>query len=422
MYAISHDGVLAEYLKAVRLPRFFRFRQPLISAPLADPYRSAQEALVRGCVLSPGEEIAVAVGSRGIDGFVPVVKAVLDHVRSCGASCFIVPAMGSHGGATAQGQRAVLQHYGITEELGVPIRSTMEVVQIGRTSSGYPVYLDRAATSAQGIILINRIKPHTDFRGRIESGLTKMIAVGLGNSAGASLVHGLGLFGLCELIPELAASAIKSGEIRGGLALLEDGYHRLAEIVWVNGDDILTREPELLERARMMMPRIPFKKVDMIVVGEMGKEISGTGMDTNVIGRYEIKGLEDPPEPDPEIVVAFRLSSGAQGNGLGIGLADVVTAELIEKIDWEATYANVTTTRFPRRGKIPLVAADEVTAVKLGLYLLGFREKPKVVIVKNTLFLEEMFISEALREEAQSKGTILEDVEVVTEDNRVLIP
>lgn len=389
-------------------PRMLPARQRLFSAPVPDIPGAVRAELARVRLaerVRPGQRVAITAGSRGIANIAVILKAVVDAVRAAGAEPFLVPAMGSHGGATAEGQVELLREFGITEPaMGAPILSTMEVVEIGRTERDLPVYLDRYAARADAILVVNRIKAHTDFSGPIESGLLKMIAIGLGKRAQAESIHAYGSWGLRELIPEVARAKIRLAPIRLGLAILEDGYDQTCALVAIPAERIEAEEPHLLLRAKEYAPRIPFDELDLLIVDRIGKEISGCGMDTNVIGRKRIPGEPEFERPRIERLIVRDLTEETHGNAIGIGLADFITQRLHEKIDWHATNTNAMVSGFLARSMVPVVCPTDQAAVDAALFTL--RRKPPAEVralrISDTLHLEHLSISEALLPEARA--------------------
>ncbi|HHW41428.1 MAG TPA: DUF2088 domain-containing protein [Syntrophomonadaceae bacterium] len=354
--------------------------------------------------IESGASIAVAVGSRGISDIVPVLRTVISMLKDKGYRPFVIPAMGSHGGGTAEGQRKVLAGLGITEEtVGVPIKASGDAVIIGHVAPEVPVYCNRLALDCDGIILINRVKPHTSFHGPIESGLMKMLAVGLGNPQGADTLHKFGPSGLRKNIPLVASHIIRKLPVLFGIAIVENAYDKTALIEGLEPQEFYEKEKELLEKARSLMPRLPFQDIDLLVVREMGKCFSGTGMDTNIIGRLRIQGEKEPEHPRIRRIAVLDLAEGSEGNAAGIGLADFTTDRLLAKVDWEATYLNVLTTTFTQRAMIPMhFPTDEIT-IKKALDSLGVwnPEDVRIVVIKNTLELKEIDFSSALLAEAR---------------------
>lgn len=357
--------------------------------------------------LKPGARVAITGGSRGIANIDRIIAATAKAIRQLGGEPFIVPAMGSHGGATAEGQIEVLASYGVTEErMGCAIRSSMEVVQIGVTESGMPVHLDRHAASADAIVVINRVKKHTDFRGHVESGLMKMIAIGLGKKVQAELIHAYGSPGLKKYVPEVARVAIARAPIALGLAIVENGYEETADVVALEPEEIEAGEARLLKLVKRHAPGIPFDEVDVLVVDRIGKEISGSGLDTNVIGRIKIPGVPDPPRPRITAIVALDLTPASHGNAIGIGLCDVVSRKLVDKMDPGATYTNAITSGFYERGKIPITLPNDALAVHTAISRLPpeAQAAPRLIRIPDTLHIAEMWVAEALVPEARELG------------------
>ena len=349
-----------------------------------------------------GKRIAITAGSRGIARINEVIKGVVEFVKECDGEPFVFPAMGSHGGATAEGQVAILRDYGITEEfVGAPILATMEVERIG-TADGVPVYADRYAANADGIIVVNRIKHHTDFSGPHESGLFKMMAVGMGKREGADIAHTYKAWSLRHHIPLMAKEILRRLPILAGLAVIENGYHEVAHLVALPPDEIEAGERRLLSFWKRIRPKIPFNRLDVLIVERMGKNISGTGMDTKTIGRMMITGENEPKHPMPRVIVVLDLTDESHGNAAGLGLADITTKRLISKVDWHATHVNVFTSGFIERDRIPVVAEDDRQALEWALEVAKVRdpEKARIVRIRDTNTLGVLYISQGLWDEA----------------------
>lgn len=383
------------------LPRMVKVRQDFPSRALPDVEASIRKTLAGACLegsLKKGGRYAITAGSRGIANIALITRAIADAVKEAGGIPFIVPAMGSHGGATAEGQRQMIEGFGITEGfVGAPILSSMEVVEVDRTGSGVPCYMDKNAYEADGVILCGRIKPHTDFKAPVESGLLKMLVIGLGKHAQAQTIHSYGSRGLRENIPAAAEKLLATGKVVGGIAIVEDAYDKTALLEWLKPGQMYEREQELLKIASSEMARLPLDDIDLLIVDRMGKNISGTGMDTNVIGRLMIKGESDPGKPHIRYIAALSLTHESHGNALGIGLADVVTKRLVDAIDFKAMNENVITTSFLGRGAVPIVLATDKAAVETALKCLwGVEPKAaKVVRITDTAHLSELIVSEA---------------------------
>jgi len=377
------------------------YRQPEV----ADITAATKEAVGHSRIttrLKRGSRVAVTAGSRGIHGIAPIASATVAALRSLGFDPFVVAAMGSHGGGTAAGQRALLSELGITEStLGCPIRSEMDTVVLGTNSFGLPIHFDRNAFEADGIVLLNRIKPHTSFTGRYESGLLKMLSVGLGKRQGAAQVHKLGLPGLLALIPEVGAFLLETTPVKLGIAILENAREHTARIVAVEPEDILAFEPRLLDEARDLMARLPFDQIDVLVVGELGKNYSGTGLDPNVIGRQRVETMPDLPRPVITRVAVLDLSVETRGNGLGIGLADLTTDRLVRGIDPTPMRVNSLTSNFLARARVPLALPvdRDVIAASLDTCWRIRSEEARMVLIPNTLELTSFWVTPPLAAE-----------------------
>ena len=366
--------------------------------------------------IGPGARIAIAVGSRGLDNLTSIVREVCAYVKRRDAEPFIVPAMGSHGGATAEGQADVLRLYAVTEEtVDAPVRATMEVIELTGGDLPIRVFMDRLAYESDGVILINRIKPHTDFHGRYESGLMKMALIGLGKREGALAIHRYGAPGLRELIAPGASRVLAGGKVIGGVALVEDAYHHTMVVRVLKATEISDEEPELLEVARRNMPRLPMRAIDVLLIDRMGKDISGVGMDPNVTGRIGVNGERDPEAPQIGAMLVCDLTDQSRGNAIGVGLADVVTKRLYDKIDRAATYSNVVTSSFLERGKIPLVADSDREAFDIALRSCGALTsgRERIVRILDTLNLEELYVSPTLLDDMRD----LPNIEVLAQES-----
>ena len=347
--------------------------------------------------LRAGARIAVAVGSRGIDNLQPAVRAVVGALRSSGCEPFIVPAMGSHGGATAAGQTEVLAGLGITaESIGAPIRATMDVVVLGALD-GVPLCLDRLAAESDGIVLVNRVKPHTDFAGPLGSGLLKMLCIGLGNSQGADRLHREGVArDLGQVVREAGAALLQQAPVLFGVAIVENQHHRACEVRLIAARDIEPEELALQEVARGLLPGLPIDDIDLLVVDEMGKDISGAGLDPNVIGRS--LGPWQVKRERPRITRIFvrDLTAASEGNACGLGFIDVATARLIEKVDLEVTAVNALTACFPEDMRLPLTLPNDRDAIAavLGTLRPFTPDDLRLVHIASTLALERLVVSE----------------------------
>lgn len=360
-----------------------------------------------------GSSVAIGVGSRGIANLELIVKTVVSFLTIRGFKPFLVPAMGSHGGATAEGQQEVLEGYGLTEErVGARIHSSMEVVELPNEGVGNRVYMDKNAHEAGATILINRVKVHTDFHGDHESGLIKMAAIGLGKKSQAEEIHNYGISGLKEKILPTARKILEHGNIAMGIAVVENAYDETMLLRVVRPGDFEAVERELLEASRRSRPSLPLDALDLLIVDEMGKNISGVGMDTNIIGRVRIPGETEPSTPRITSIVVCDLTEESHGNAIGIGLADVVTRKLFEKVDFRATYENVITSSFFERGKIPMLANSPSDAAEMALRSCGLGPREvgaagaRIVRIRNTLKLGELFVSPSVASELQESSRI----------------
>ena len=384
---------------------------------LAREVRDELESLLQQYQLESNSRVAITAGSRGINDAVEVYQAAVELLKEEGHEPFLFSSMGSHGRGTADGQRDLLRSLGVTEEkIGAPVLCSAEVVQLGETEeplAGLPVYASKEAAEADGILAINRVKPHTSFHGPYESGLMKMLAVGMGRDKGASMVHQLGWSSMVESIESIGGAVLERLPVIGGLAIIENAHEETALVKGLPGPEIPESETQLLELARDYMPFLPIDQADLCVVREMGKNYSGTGMDTNVIGRLRLQGIPEPTEPAIQFLAVLDLSEASHGNATGVGLADFTTERLVEKIDYEATYLNCLTSGGPIRAAVPMTLPDDEALLEAVWQALKPERlgEVRLLIVNNTLHLEEMWVSEALIEEVENR----EEIEVVGE-------
>ena len=366
--------------------------------------------------VKPGQTVAVACSSRGIDNYAAIVKAVISYLKRLKLDPFIIPAMGSHGAATAAGQQRVLGHLGIVEkDVGAPIRSSLEVVQVAETEDRLPVYLDKLASEANHIVLINRIKKHTEFEHEFESGLLKMMAIGLGKQEGAAVYHEAMLtLGYPRVILTVARRMMQSANVLFGVGAVENGYGQTAQIGICRSDGILEMEKRLFKNARIFAPALPFDEADIIIIDEMGKDISGTGFDTKIVGRIGLPLIAaEPQSPKIKRIVVCDLTEESEGNAVGVGIADIITRRLLDKIDMDALNINTITGVCPEMGKIPLTMKNDREAVEVAIKCVGLipRDKLKIMRIKNTALLSEVEVSEAYEEELAKRR----DLEVVAD-------
>lgn len=398
---LATDGMVSELLSRTQVPRMFHARQtfPARSIPSGDIPALAADLLSAAEIsekVKPGMRIGIAVGSRGIRNIDLIVKSIVQFADSKGAHPFVFPAMGSHGKATAQGQADILAGYGITERaVGCPIVSSMEVMEIGRSAQGRPVFMDRAAWESDGVIATCRVKPHTSFRGKVESGICKMLTVGMGKQAGASAVHAEGMEHMADTITDMAKTVIASGKVLFALPCIENAYDETEHLEAVLPEAILEREPELLQHAFSMMPRLLVGAGDVLVVDEIGKDYGGTGADPNITGRFPTPYASGGA--DVERVAFLNLSPGSHGNAMGCGLADVVTRKLYDAIDFDAMYANCMTSRVLASARMPCVLPTDRQAVQFCIKTCtrATRGSERVIYIANTLHIGNIMLSEA---------------------------
>lgn len=392
--------IFQSILGSIPLPPLSRVRQSF-PRPRIENVEEELVAKLRGSglldKLSKGATVAITVGSRGIANQPLVVRSLVEELKTRGAEPFIVPAMGSHGGATASGQRDLLIRMGFEEKsVGAPIRSSMEVADLGKTQMGNPVFMDRYAYEADAVVVLNRIKPHVSFRGRYESGLMKMIAIGLGKQRGAEACHDAGFGQMAENIYDIAHTILDRCNIRLGIGLLENPYHETCGIEVLDAGEIAEKEPALQEQAKQLLPKLYFPSLDVLIVDEIGKEISGTGMDNNVIGRY----TTPYPTGGPMIarIVVLSLTGDTHGNANGLGVADFTTRRVFDAFRFDQTYPNSLTSTVSASVKIPMVLDSDRLAIQAAIKTCNVLDKQKVrlVRIRNTLQLDEIYVSPAL--------------------------
>ncbi|WP_440770150.1 DUF362 domain-containing protein [Natronorubrum sp. DTA28] len=397
-------------------PSFARVSYDPPTSTLSDPLSTTRSELDRLAFddLEPGATVAVGIGSRGIHRIADITAEAVSYIEDRGFEPVVVPAMGSHGGATPEGQREILAALDLTEEyVGAPIDARMDVEKLdevdvdGMTT---PVYFSTAALEADAVLVINRVKPHTNFTGSLESGLCKMLAVGLGKQRGAQAFHSTALDrGYVPTIESLVASIRDSVPLLGGLALIENFHEEIGEVEAIDGPSLERREPAMLERAREEMATLPVDDIDLLVVDELGKEISGAGMDTNVIGRYRVLNAPDPETPSIDLIYARGLTEATSGNGNGIGLADITRRAAVDQLDLQKTYANALTSGSLSKAKLPVVAPDDELALRVALNALGGYdpETVRVAWIENTTDLAEFRVSEALLEDLGDSVSVI---------------
>jgi hypothetical protein len=390
--------------------KLLRVHQKLVSNPIADIRAAVREQLDSLRLDVPKGDVGITAGSRGIANIAEITRACGDWLRDHGARPFLFPAMGSHNGGTAEGQRAMIESLGITEEaMGMPIRASMDVVKIGTVSSG-DVWIDRHAYESAGVLVLNRVKLHTCFSGPVQSGLTKMIVVGMGKTPSATTFHSVPTPQMKDMLLEMGQVVIDSGKIWAGLAILDDGFDQTAELHAVRPADVLRHEPDLIERHRRYFPRLPLEQINVLVIDAISKTFSGTGMDTNVIGFRGCRDGEDLCSPVIRVIAALSLSPASHGNAIGVGLADFITRRLRDAIDEQKTFLNSFTTGHMDRVKIPATFHDDAELFERIAWRYG---ETGWVIIPNTLHLETLYVSEDLRDKIAANPICTIDPEPV---------
>ncbi|WP_453996641.1 lactate racemase domain-containing protein [Bacillus nitroreducens] len=398
-------GILQELLKDIPVPKMVKVKQNFDDSKIENLVEELTNKLQRDEVkqtIKPGMEIAIAVGSRGIDALVDITKTTVQFIKDQGATPFIVPSMGSHGGATGEGQREVLKHLGVTEEsAGCEIRSSMEVIKLGELPNGLPVYIDKYASEADGIVVINRVKPHTAFRGSVESGIQKMISIGLGKQKGAEACHQLGFKYMAENVPAMAQMIMEKTPFLFGVATVENAFDRVARLEVMLPDEVVEKEPELQAQAKKLLPKLFFDQIDVLIIDQIGKNISGDGMDPNITGRYPTPYAHGGP--DVNKMVVLDLTPETEGNANGVGTADFTTQRLVDKMDREFTYANGLTSTVVAPTKIATTLPNDKEAIQAAIKTCNILDftKVKMVRIKDTLHVSEIEVSEALLEYIQ---------------------
>lgn len=403
-------SIYTNMVKDVKLPEMIEVRQSFPRPQIQDVKKAVLEQLEREGIkerIRPGMTIAITGGSRGVCNIAEILKTIVSFCKERGAAPFIFPAMGSHGGGTAEGQKNVLASLGVTEEFcGCPVKASMDVTQIGVTAEGHPVYIDAYAAAADGVIVVNRIKPHTAFRGPFESGLMKMMTIGMGKHAGAQVCHRAGFGQMHHLVPLFGREVLRSGKIAFGLAILENAYDETCYMESILPEDFESREPELLKKAYEWMGRLQFAHADVLIVDEIGKDYSGEGADPNISGAfptpYATGGL------DAERRVCLGLSEASHGCGYGCGLFDTISKRLYDQIDLDSTYTNAITNTVLTAVQIPMMLPNDRDAIRTALRSCNHADldNPKIIRIANTAHIEKIYISTALMEEARSNPNL----------------
>lgn len=397
-------------LEEAKLPQIVKVKQKFNKTSINNVEEEIKALLKKGNfkdTIEKGKTVAITGGSRGISHYSIIMKTIVNFVKEEGAIPFIVPAMGSHGGGDAKGQKHILEKLGITKEsMGCEIKSSMEVVEIGRTIKNLPVYIDKNAFEADGIILLNRVKPHTSFRGKYESGLVKMLAIGLGKRQGADITHSLRFEKMAENILQSATVSLNKLNILFGVATVENAYDEVGQIEIIKKDEILAKEPLLLEKSKELMGKLYLDNIDMLIVKEIGKNISGTGMDTNIIGRYHTKAAFGGPNITK--IGILNLNDYSNGNANGMGLADFISKKFYDRIEFESTYLNAITSTEPNSIKLPMVLENDKYVFKACAKTCGIlnHHHIKLVLIENTKKLNEIYMSKAAYEEIENKNLV----------------
>ena len=395
-------------------PRVFRLRQKFDDSKVADiPAEVSRQltALNLSSRVKPGQSVAITCGSRGVNNIAVIIKAAADHFKSLGAEPFVVPAMGSHGGGTAEGQREVLASYNVTETfVGCPIRASMETVIVCQTKDGFPVHFDKHAFAADHVLVVNRVKPHTRFVGDIESGMMKMMLIGLGKHEGAKIYHkAIENWSFDQIVRSVAAEVIERCRIVAGLGVVENSFDETARIAAALPENIIETDKTLLREAKRLLPRLPFDEVDILIVDEIGKNISGTGMDTNVLGRkYNDHEATGDERPRIKRIIVRGLTEATHGNATGIGLAEFCLSRVVREMDRKITAINCITGSHPTAAMVPIHYETDREVLEAALATIGLVEpqNAKLIWIRNTLDLAEIICSEAYLDAAKSNPNV----------------
>jgi hypothetical protein len=402
--------IVKQLLQGIPLPRMAKIRQSFAASEVAEVAGALRDQLAKPGVIDtvkPGMQIAIGVGSRGVAEIAKLARVTVEEIKKRRGVPFIVPAMGSHGGATAEGQRQVLANLGVTEEtVGCEIRSSMDVVELGRLDNALPVYMDKFAHAADGIVVINRVKPHTCFRSSNESGMVKMITIGLGKQKGAESCHAYSFKYMAEHILAMSAISLARTPILFGVGTVENAYERIARVAAVPANEIVEVEKGMLIEAKANMPKFMFDQFDALIVEQIGKEISGDGMDPNITGRYPTPYASGGP--DITKIAVLDLTETTHGNATGMGAADFITRKLADKINFEMVYANGLTSTVVGPGRMPVVLDDDRDAILAAVKTCNARDlaRARVVRIKDTLHMGDIFVSESMLPEARSNPAI----------------
>ncbi len=414
-------GSVNDMLKGVPIPKLVKVRKAFDNSYLSDIPGTVRTELNRDEIarrIKPGMSIAITAGSRGVNNIDVVIREIASFIKEKGAFPFIIPAMGSHGGSTAEGQLAILQEYKINEKsIGCPVRATMETTIIGEMKDdGAPILIDRYAAEADGIVVVNRIKPHTAFRNTYESGLMKMMTIGLGKQAGAEVCHRAGIMNLGKNVERFAFGILENANILFGVGTVENAFDKTAIVKVLTKEEIPVEEPKLLAKAKTMIGCIKFDQVDVLVVDEIGKNISGEGMDPNIVGRWIVPNIKGGI--DAKMVAVLDLTDETLGNSVGLGMADVCSRCAMEKVNTDSTYPNSLTSTVTSLCKIPMYFDNHSYTIKAAVKMTWgvAPEEVTMIRIKNTLELEYIYISENLTESAMQDSTL----EIVSEPQELI--
>lgn len=406
----DRDGVIAGMLGSIPLPRMAKVKQTFDDNHINDIPQAIRRQFDREEIaekIISGNSIAITVGSRGVANIAEITKEVVSNVRRLGGLPFIIPAMGSHGGATAKGQREVLEGLGVTEEyIGAPIRATMETTQIATTPDGKPVRIDSYAAAADGIIVVGRVKPHTAFRGEFESGIYKMMTIGMGKQKGAEICHEEGFGNMAKNVKIFGELILNNSPVLFGLAIVENAFDETTVIEALVPEIVPKREPELLIMAKDLMPKILIDKIDILIIDQIGKNFSGDGMDPNITATYITPYASGGP--DVQRYIVLDLSEETHGNAMGAGVADFSTKRLFDKIDFDAAYPNALTCTVVTGAKVPVILKNDHTAIQAAIYTCNGidKRKPRIVRIANTSHIDAIWVSEALKEEVEAHSNM----------------
>lgn len=406
----DRNGVVERMVGSTALPNMIKVRQKLNNEVLEDIPGEIRKQILQEKIaarIKPGMSVAVSCGSRGIANIALIIKETVTVLKELGAKPFVFPAMGSHGGGSAEGQREMIEGFGVTEEyIGCPIKATMEVVQITSLDDGRPVCIDKYASEADGIVIVGRVKAHTCFRGAYESGMLKMLAIGVAKHQGAEACHSQGFRKMAENVPAYGKAILNNASIIFGVSIIENAHDNTNRIVALTKEEIPEVEPKLLEEAKAKMAKIFLDNIDIMIVDEIGKNHSGDGMDPNITGSYSTAYASGPPHVDQYVVL--DLSEETHGNSIGVGMAHYTTKKVFDESDFDASYPNALTARVALGVRMPMVLNTEKLAIQAATYVANGNgaENPRVLRIRNSSHVDEIWISEALLDDARENPNI----------------